>query len=74
LELWLGAFVLYWGHWGLFVCSLKQGLIIYLRVTSDSRSSCLSLPSIGITEVNHHAQLLEAFVLEWKMSFQAKKI
>jgi hypothetical protein len=36
----------------------RQGLPIELMLASNSQSSCLSLPSAGITEMYHHAQLV----------------
>jgi hypothetical protein len=42
-------------------CFLTQGLTMEPRLASDSRSSCLSLLSAGITGMNHHTSLSPDF-------------
>lgn len=42
-----------WVLWRLFI--LRQGLPVQCRLTSSLESFCPSLPSVGITEVRHHA-------------------
>jgi hypothetical protein len=49
----------------LFVCLfvLKQGLVTYSRLTSNSQSSCLCLPNAGVTNMYHHVRLKSLFTM-----------
>jgi hypothetical protein len=56
LHFFLSSFLSLFWHF-FFLDSLSK----YSKLASNSRSSCLSLPRAGITDVYHHAELRRSF-------------